>query len=237
MIPLSVVIPVLNEASQLPETVRHARAVPEVREIIVVDGGSADRTVAIAGQLGCRCLAAPASRGGQLRIGAGKACGEVVILLHADTWLPEEAGRAIMDCLEDPVVVGGGFWKMFRERHLINAGSRWRSPLLFFLGGPILGDQAIFVRRAALEKIGGVPDMALMEEFELCRRLRRVGRLKLARATVSTSMRRFAKHGVVRTYLRMGWTMLNYFLGVPPEALLRQYERRKGAAERVQRQL
>ena len=226
MIPLSVVIPVLNEAEHLLDTVLRAREVPEVGEIIVVDGGSTDGTPAIAEQLGCRGFAAPASRGGQLRLGAGNAVGDVVILLHADTWLPKEAGRAIMDCLKDPEVVGGGFWKVFREQHLISAGSRWRSPLLFLLGGPILGDQAIFVRRCVLEQIGGVPDMPIMEEFELCRKLRRVGRLKLAPATVSTSMRRFAKHGVVRTYLRMGSMLLKYLLGAPPEELLRQYERR-----------
>lgn len=223
---LSVVIPTLNEAEQLTETIRRARAVPEVSEIMVVDGGSTDDTLKIAGQLGARVFTAPPSRGGQMRLGANNANSDVIVLLHADTWLPREAGHAIHKCLQDAAVVGGGFWKVFRERHVVRLGSRLRSPLLFYLGGPILGDQALFVRRDILESIGGVPDMPFMEEFELCRKLRRVGRLSLASATVSTSMRRFAKHGILRTYLRMWRITAKYYLGAPPEELVRIYERR-----------
>ncbi|MBM3838715.1 MAG: glycosyltransferase [Verrucomicrobia bacterium] len=223
---LSVIIPTLNEASELPETFRHVRSVREVADIIVVDGGSIDGTAAVAEALGGRILTAVPSRGGQLRKGAAQATSDVIVLLHADTWLPEDAGRAIDTCLADSNVVGGGFRKTFREHHFLSLGARWRSALLFRLGGPLLGDQAIFVRRDILERIGGVPDMPLMEEFVLCRKLRAAGRLKLARATVTTSMRRFQKLGIARTYLRMGRIMLKYSLGADPRELVRIYESR-----------
>jgi rSAM/selenodomain-associated transferase 2 len=222
---LSIVIPTLNEAESLRETVRCARANPEVAEIIVVDAGSRDATRTLAGEVGCRVLAGPRSRGGQMRLGAAQARGDVVLLLHADTWLPPGAGSAALACLRDPAVVGGGFWKTFRERHWLMRGARFRCGLRLWLGRRILGDQAMFVRRDVLEQIGGVPDLPLMEDVELCRRLRRAGRLVLADATVTTSARRFEKRGVLRTYLRMGWVTLRYRLGTPPQELQRLYEK------------
>ena len=222
---LSVIIPTLNEAEVLAETVLRAERIPEVSEIIVVDGGSTDQTTHIALQLGCRVVRSPRGRGRQMREGACQATGDVVLLLHADTWLPAEAGQAILDCLKDQTVVGGGFWKVFRNPSPLMAGSRFRCAVRLYLGGRVLGDQALFIRRDVLKAIGGVPDMPLMEEFELCRRLRAVGRLALAGATVTTSARRFAKLGVVRTYMRMGRVTLQYYFGTSAQKLQKLYER------------
>jgi rSAM/selenodomain-associated transferase 2 len=222
---ISVVIPTLNEEESLPETVRRAKANSEVCEIIVVDGGSRDNTRAVAERLGCRVLASPAGRGGQMRLGAAQARGDVVLLLHADTWLPPEAGRAVLESLRDPSVVAGGFWKTFRDGTWLMRGSRFRCGLRLWLGRRILGDQGMFIRREVLERIGGVPDMPLMEELELCRRLRMAGRLVLADATVTTSARRFRKLGVVRTYLRMWSVMIRYRMGASPEVLRRLYQK------------
>ena len=160
-----------------------------------------------------------------MRCGAAQAVGDVILMLHADTWLPPEAGRKVIDCLRNARVVGGGFWKVFRDGSPLLFGSRFKCAVRLYLGRRILGDQALFVRRDVLGAVGGVPDMPLMEEFELCRRLRRVGRLALADATVSTSARRFAKLGVLRTYLRMWWVTTKYRLGTPPRDLVRLYER------------
>jgi cellulose synthase/poly-beta-1,6-N-acetylglucosamine synthase-like glycosyltransferase len=160
-----------------------------------------------------------------MRRGAAEAKGDVVLLLHADTWLPPEAGQALLNCLRDPSVSGGGFWKVFREKNLLLLGSRFKCAIRLYLGRRIMGDQAMFARREVLEEIGGVPDMPLMEEFELCRRLRKVGRLALADATVTTSARRFAKLGVARTYLRMWRVTLSYWLGTEPQKLRRIYEK------------
>jgi rSAM/selenodomain-associated transferase 2 len=222
---ISIVIPTLNETAELPETLRRARAIAEVCEIIVVDGGSRDATCQLAAGSGCSVLTAPAGRGGQLRLGASRARGEIVLLLHADTWLSPEAGRAALACFRQPDVVGGGFWKVFRDPSWLMCGARARCGLRLWLGRRILGDQAMFIRREALERIGGVPEVPLMEDVELCRRLRPLGRLALAEATVVTSTRRFRKLGVLRTYWRM-WTVgLRYRLGASPEELQRLYEK------------
>jgi rSAM/selenodomain-associated transferase 2 len=223
---ISVVIPTLNEAGSLAGIVRAARAVPEVTEVIVVDGGSQDRTVEIANELGCRVLRSAPSRGKQLRLGAAEARGEIVLMLHADTLLPPDAGKAVVNCFRDTTVVGGGFWKTFgAESHPLMRGSRLRCAVRLYAGRRIAGDQALFASREALEAAGGVPDVPLMEEWELCRRLRKAGRLALADAKIVTSARRFAKLGVLRTYLRMWGVSLRYRLGTPPQKLSRAYEK------------
>jgi rSAM/selenodomain-associated transferase 2 len=221
---ISVVIPVFNEAVELPETLRRARAVPGVVEVIVCDGGSTDGSVQAAEAHGCRVLACGRGRGRQMRAGAASATGDVVLLLHADTWLPPEAGPALVNCLRDSSVVVGGFWKVFRDGPAWLRGSRFRCAVRWLAGGRVLGDQAIFARREVLEAAGGVPDLPLMEEFELCRRLRQHGRLALADAIVLTSARRFTRLGVVRTYLRMWKVLILYWMGRSPEQLRAIYE-------------
>jgi rSAM/selenodomain-associated transferase 2 len=222
---ISVVIPTLNEEASLPETICRARANPEVTEIIIVDGGSKDDTRAVAERLGCRVLESSPGRGVQMQLGAAQTRADVVLLLHADTWLPPEAGRAALDCLRDPSVIAGGFWKTFRDGSWLMRGSRFRCGLRLWFGRRILGDQGIFVRRDVLEQIGGVPDVPLMEDVELCQRLRKVGRLVLAAATVMTSARRFRQRGVLRTYWRMWLVTVRYWLGASPEDLRRLYEK------------
>jgi rSAM/selenodomain-associated transferase 2 len=223
---MSAVIPALNEAEALPETIRHLKANPEIAEIILADGGSRDRTVEIARELGCKVVASAPGRGTQMRAGAAAANSEVLMFVHADTWLPRNGAHAALNCLRDPVVVAGGFWKVFRDSPLLLLGSRLKCAVRLLIGRRIMGDQCIFVRRAALKAIGGVPDVPLMEEFELCRRLRKVGRLALADATVSTSARRFRKLGVIRTYWRMWWVTMLWRCGVRPSKLREIYERR-----------
>jgi rSAM/selenodomain-associated transferase 2 len=224
---ISVIIPALNEEGALPETLRHLQQFPEISEIIVVDGGSRDRTREIAAAQGARVFIAAPGRGGQMRLGAMQAKGDVVLLLHSDTVLPEHGIEEMLNCLRDPTVAGGGFYKTFRERKLLLVGSRLRCAVRLYLGGVVFGDQAIFVRRGVLEGIGGVPEMPLMEEFELCRRLRQAGRLALADATVVTSARRFLQHGILRTYWLMLKLTVLYWAGVSPEKLKRLYEPEK----------
>ena len=223
---ISVVIPTLNEAAEVTATIQRARAVPEVAEIIVADGGSSDDTVALARKLNGRVVEAPRGRGRQLRAGAAAAEADVVMLLHADTWLAPDAGHAILSALAKPNVAGGGCYKVFRDPHWLMRGSRLRCALRFRLFQRFLGDQAIFARRDVLERIGGVPDVPIMEEFELGRLLRREGKLTLANTVVSTSARRFRERGVLRTYARMWRVTLQYFLGTPLEKLRAIYERR-----------
>jgi rSAM/selenodomain-associated transferase 2 len=222
---VSVVIPAINEADSLPATVAHVRLNESIREIIVVDGGSTDRTPEIAEQLGCRVLTSKAGRGGQMRAGAAAASGDVILLLHADTWLPPNATRAMLDCLRDHAVVGGGFWKEFHNPSFLLRGSKWKCSIRLWFGRRVAGDQGMFIRRSVLEYIGGIPDMVLMEEFALCSRLRREGRIALADAIVLTSARRFQKLGVFRTYMRMWWVTTRYRFGASPAELRKLYEK------------
>jgi rSAM/selenodomain-associated transferase 2 len=223
---LSVVIPTLNEAAELPATVAYVRAVPEVAEIIVADGGSRDGTLPLAADLNCIVVSSPMGRGTQLRAGAQRARGDVVVLLHADTWVRPDWGRAIGEALSRRDAVGGGCYKRFRDPSWLMRGSRLRCAVRFHFFQRFMGDQAMFVRRDVLERVGGVPDVPIMEEFELGRLLRREGRLALANTVVSTSARRFRERGVLRTYLRMGYVTLRYQLGTPLDELRRLYERR-----------
>lgn len=222
---ISVVIPTLNEATELISTLRYAAEVPEVTEIIVSDGGSDDDTVLHARAAGARVITGPKGRGGQLRRGADRATGDVVILLHADTWLPADAGAAIGRVLNQPGVVAGAFSKVFRDPPCLTRGSRFRCRWRMRLFQFAYGDQAIFVRREALVRAGGVPDLPLMEEHYLCAALRRLGRLELAASTVSTSARRFRQRGPLRTYLRMGKVTLWHWMGATPAELSQLYQR------------
>lgn len=216
---ISVVIPTLNEVTELPETLRCVMAIPEVLEVVVVDGGSQDATVAVATAAGCHVISSQCGRGTQLRVGAEFARGDLVLMLHADTWLPSNAGSALIRAMADPSVVAGAFWKQFRHPHWLMRGSRWRCWTRLKIFGRFAADQGIFVRQDVLQRIGGVPNVPLMEEFELCRRLRPLGQLVLAEATVLTSSRRWRERGVVRTYLRMWEITFLYSLGYSPEAL------------------
>ena len=220
---ISVISPTLNEADELPETLRRAHAVAEVTEIIVVDAGSSDSTCEIAREQNCSVLECEPSRGKQLRLGAEKAEGDIILLLHADTWLPEDAGKAMIECLSQPLVVAGGFHKTFRDRPGYIPFSRLRLEFFCRVLKSIYGDQGIFVRREILEEVGGVPDVPLMEEFELCKKLSSQGRLALAKATVQTSSRKFAKEGVLKTYWRMTVCTVRYWLGASPEKLVEIY--------------
>jgi hypothetical protein len=219
---LSVIIPTLNEASELPETLKRARAIPEVQEIIVVDAGSTGDTRAIAREHNCTVLESEPSRGKQLRLGAQRASGDVILFLHADTWLPENAGVVIAETLARPLVVAGGFYKRFRDGGAL-PGSRLRCWLLWALTNRLFGDQAIFVKRDVLEQCGGVPDVPLMEEFELCKSLAPHGRIALVSATVLTSARKFREESMLRTYWRMTHCIARYWLGTSPERLAEIY--------------
>lgn len=223
---ISVVIPTLNEAGELPVTIEKLRALPEILEVIVVDGGSTDDTVRLASSLQCRVVHSARGRGTQMRAGAQMAFGEVIVFLHADTWVRPDFAEKIKGALKDSGIIAGGCYKIFREPSFLMRGSRARCWIRFQFLNRYMGDQAMFVRREVLERIGGVPDVPLMEEFELCRELRPQGRFVLADTVVSTSARRFRARGVIRTYVRMWRVTLQYYFGTPLDELRRIYEKK-----------
>jgi rSAM/selenodomain-associated transferase 2 len=218
---ISVIIPALNEEAQIEAAVASARG-PLVAEVIVVDGGSDDATVARAGAANV-VVGTRRGRAAQMNTGAARAQGDVLLFLHADTRLPDGFDAAIAAGLADPLAVGGRFDVrlvpgtplLATVAALMNRRSRYTRIAT--------GDQAIFVRRAIFEQVGGFPDIALMEDIELSRALKRRGRIACLRLQVETSSRRWLRDGPIRTILRMWWLRALYFCGVTPQSLRRRY--------------
>lgn len=220
---LSIVVPALDEAPGIGRTLA---ALQPLRaggaEVIVVDGGSRDGTPDRCAGLADRVLAAPRGRARQMNAGAAAARGPVLLFLHADTRLPPRAAALVGEAL-----AGGAAWGRFDVRiddggallavvaALINLRSRCT--------GIATGDQAIFVTRAAFDAVGGFADQPLMEDIELSRRLRRIGRPACLHARVVTSGRRWQRHGAWRTIGLMWWLRLRYWLGTPAHVLARAY--------------
>jgi rSAM/selenodomain-associated transferase 2 len=223
-----VLIPTRNEAESLPGTVAALRAAAAADgfhpEVVVIDHASTDGTGAVAAGLGVRVLQAAGGRGAQLRAGAAGTSGEVLLVVHADTWLPPGAFAAIQEALRDPAVVAGGFRKAFRDGPwLVRWQAARRSAVITRCTGFVFGDQAAFVRRTALDQVAGFPDQPLLEDVELMQRVRRVGRVVLLRPVVQTSGRRFAGRGAWSTWWLMLRILWAYRRGVAPAELVRWY--------------
>ncbi len=222
----------LNEAARLPDLLRALQAEPVSREIIVIDGGSADGTAEVARETGATLvLSAPRGRGQQIAAGAAAACGEVLLFLHADCVFPSGGLVALERLLrERQEVVGGNFRLLFDGE---DGFSRWLTEFYALIRrlGFYYGDSGIFVRRVALDAIGGVRPIALMEDYDLVRRLWRAGpTVCVAEPPLVTSSRRFA--GRHPSAIVLGWVRIHllYWLGADPErlALLYDTERRRG---------
>ncbi len=219
---ISVIVPVLNEEATIAATLGALAALAPY-EVIVVDGGSVDRTRDIAARSGGQVLSAERGRARQMNRGAARASGEVLLFLHADTRLPDSAFSDIAAALNDPRCLGGRFDVELEGSHrmlkLVGALINYRSRVTK-VG---TGDQAIFLRREIFLRMGGYPDIPLMEDIALCRALKRMGAVACLRSRVVTSARRWENDGVWRTIVRM-WTLkLLYLAGVSPARLKQFY--------------
>ena len=220
---LSIVMPVLDEADGIGAALEALRPLREGgHEVIVSDGGSTDGTRERAARGADRVLAAPRGRARQMNAGAEAATGDVFVFLHADTKLPGEAGRVVFEALgrksgwgSFPVRLSGSHPAFRVIERMISLRSR--------LSGIATGDQAIFVARDLFRTVGGFADLALLEDVELCRRLRRIARPVRPRVAVVTSSRRWEAGGIARTTVLMWWIRGAYALGVSPERLARHY--------------
>lgn len=222
---LSIIIPVLDEAEAIGPALDRLAAVRAAgAELIVIDGGSTDGTIAAARARGARVETAPRGRASQMNAGAARAGGDALLFLHADTRLPKDAAERIAHALVSH------YWGRFDVR--IEGRSPWLGVIASMmnlrsrLSGIATGDQAIFVRRAAFDAVGGFPAQPLMEDIELSRRLKRIGRPRCLRAKVVTSGRRWDRHGAWRTIVLMWSLRLRYFLGAPAGELARRYAKR-----------
>lgn len=219
---VAIIIPCLNEADGIVDAIHSAKATGAA-EVIVVDGGSQDETVARAEPHARVLQADRPGRAVQQNLGARQTQASVLLFLHADCRLPTNAVRQIQDVLRDEQVIAGGFRQQidsagFRFR-LLESGNAFRARRL----GWIYGDQALFVRRSIFEQLGGFPDLRFMEDLYLSKRLKRAGRLELLDGPLRVSARRWHNRGVVRQTIR-NWSLIAAAsLGYSPDRLVKFY--------------
>jgi rSAM/selenodomain-associated transferase 2 len=221
---LSVIIAALNEESLVAEAVSSSFAAG-AREVIVVDGGSSDRTADRAADAGAIVLTAGRMRARQLNLGAANATGDVLLFLHADTTLPKGVSDAVLAAIADGTRFGG-FRIRFREHTALLRFTAWMINRRSTLTRCPWGDQAQFIVRAQFD---GFREIPLMEDYELAIRMKRRGGNVLLPLYVTTSGRRFLQRGFVRTWLTNWWLILLYRLGVAPERLARMYRGTKSS--------
>ncbi len=221
---ISIIIPALNEGATLETSLLPLQQWREAgHELVLIDGGSCDRTREVARPLVDKLLESSPGRARQMNTGAAAASGEVLLFLHADTLLPRGGDRLILQSLTNDyhwgrfdVRLSGRHWLLRVVERMMN----WRS----CLSSIVTGDQGIFIERALFEQIGGFPLLPLMEDIALSKRLKHeAGRAVCLHTPLITSSRRWEHHGIVRTILLMWRLRLAWFLGVSAERLAEQY--------------
>ena len=222
---ISVIIPTLNEAKTIEGVLKMLQ--PEAVEIIVVDGGSQDDTIALAEALAqhsahINIISARPGRANQMNAGAAIATGEILLFLHADTCLPSGFPALVVQALESGALAGAFALHIAGTMpglRWIERGVQWRSR---FLQLPY-GDQAIFLKTSQFQAIGGFANLPIMEDFELVRRLQKLGRIAIVSTPVLTSGRRWQKLGIFKTTLMNQGAIIAYFLGISPDRIAHWY--------------
>lgn len=218
---ISVIIPVLNEAKILDKTLAQLQPELEGHELIIVDGGSTDNTLSIAEKYG-RVISSERGRAKQLNTGAASAIGDILIFLHADVWLEEGAFQAVESALSSGFV-GGGFHQKIDGKSIlyriieITADMRGKYLKTFY------GDSGIYIRRKDFERIGGFPDVPIMEEMGFSKELRKLGSTKLIKPHIHISARRWEGNGIVRTTVKNWLITFLYFMGFSLDRLAKLY--------------
>lgn len=220
---LTAIVPMLNEERAIEATLEALRRGAADAEIIVVDGGSSDRSVALARARCDRVIVSARGRARQMNVGASAAAGDALVFVHADTLVGDGFARDIAAVMANPEVIGGRFDIAFDEYggglRMVAAMINLRSRMM----RSATGDQAIFVRRDAFFRLGGFAEIELCEDVDFVRRMKRLGRLACLRATVQTSSRRWRRFGVGRTIFRMWLIKTLYLAGASPAWLKRHY--------------
>lgn len=219
---ISVIVPVLDEEAVLARTLERLRE-PEILEVIVVDGGSRDQTCSVAAPLADRVLVHQPGRARQMNLGAATARGSILMFLHADTLVPRGFGAAITRALERSDVIGGRFDVELDDDRLPFRVIAAMITLRSRLTNRFTGDQAIFVRRAVFEQVGGYVDEPLLEDLALSTTLARIGEVAALHERVVTSARRWKQFGVVRTVFLMWAIRTSYAVGIAPGRLVKWY--------------
>lgn len=226
MTQLSIIIPTLNEAQILETTLRLLLHSPDT-EIIIVDGGSEDQTLAIATGLGVKVVQSPQlGRAFQMNFGAKMAQGEILLFLHADSKVPQGYAQFIKTILSKPQTVAGAFSLKIEGSQLalrlIEKMVNWRSQ---FFSLPY-GDQGLFIKTELFQEMGGFAELPIMEDFEMIKRLQKRGKIAIIPNPVITSARRWQKLGIWKTTLLNQLIILGYYARISPHTLAKWYGKR-----------
>jgi len=219
---IALIIPLLNEEKALPSLITMVKTLP-VNEVVLVDGGSTDRSCELLDHSGLRWITSPAGRARQMNAGAAICSSDILLFLHADSIIGTHAIALLRTTLHNSAIQSGRFnvqldgdnWLFSMIGFMIN----WRSRITKIS----TGDQAQFVRRALFESIGGFVDQPLMEDIALSTRLKQEGGIACLSARVTTSSRRWQQHGVLRTIVLMWQLRWRYWRGISAESLAKQY--------------
>lgn len=223
---VSIIIPVLNEANAIKPTLLALQAYRQQgHEVIVVDGGSEDQTIELAEHLSDKVIRSQAGRARQMNAGAAVAKRDVLLFLHADTHLPQQAPDVILHGLRTSGKTWGRFDVRLSGQHPLLAIVARLMNLRSRLSGIATGDQAIFVRQDAFLRLRGFAEIPLMEDIRLSRALLTISHPVCLRQTVTTSSRRWEQKGILRTIVLMWYLRLAHFLGKSPDELARLYSR------------
>jgi rSAM/selenodomain-associated transferase 2 len=221
---VSVIIPALNEEGTIFSTLQSVQR-DGPHEVVVVDGGSRDKTSQIAGDSGARVISSKPGRAKQMNAGVAKATGTVLLFLHADTVLPPSWHRLVLETLSQPGIIAGAFGFQIGDhlagKRIVEWGTNWRSR---WWQMPY-GDQGLFLKRAIFEEEGGFAELPIMEDYEFIRRLRRRGRIVTLGQKAITSGRRWRRLGLLQTMVLNQMTILGYHLGFPPGRLAHFYRK------------
>ncbi len=213
---VSIIIPVLNEGESIGKRLREIKAIEGDKEIIIVDGGSSDNTTQIAKKYG-RVVVSKKGRARQMNLGAKFANGDILWFVHLDSKLHNNSISDIQNTIKSGYI-GGCFSiyfydldNLFMKFVAVSSNNRAKHLKLIF------GDQGMFMTRNIYEKLGGYSDMELMEDWDLSRRIHKLGKMKVLKSKIGTSARRFKSGGELRTLLLM------HKIGIPTERLAKIY--------------
>ncbi len=215
-------MPVLNERALLPALLERLHALP-ADEVVIVDGGSTDGTCQMLEDSTIRWISCAAGRANQMNAGASVTGADILLFIHSDTEISSSCFEAVQRAMQDAATVAGRFDIRFSGKHPLLRMIAWfintRSRLTLIS----TGDQCLFVRRSRFEATGGFPSQPLMEDIEFTKRLKRQGHIACLREQVTTSSRRWEKHGILKTVMLMWRLRLLYFFGVPAGDLASMY--------------
>ncbi|HHM05385.1 MAG TPA: glycosyltransferase [Gammaproteobacteria bacterium] len=221
---LSIIIPALNEGANITATLQPLQTLRRAgHEIIVVDGGSDDDTARQASPLSDNVISSLRGRARQMNTGADAAANDILLFLHADTLLPHNADKLIVRGMNQTGKAWGRFDVCLSGRHPMLRVVERSMNLRSRLSGIATGDQAMFVKRAMFEKVGGFPDIPLMEDIALSHQLKQHSRPLCLSTPLVTSSRRWEQHGIMKTIVLMWHLRLAYYFGADPQQLVKRY--------------